>query len=117
MLILILILIAGISIALAIVKKDENSFLLLGLCASMILMFSGIIIYTAKIGGLSKSQELFLFLSPNIKAWIQYLIITLNNLGYLIAVGRYLFPTFLLLIAINYSMIPFIRRNKIWKEH
>lgn len=112
MLILILIFLAMVSIALAILKRDENSLLLLGLCGSLVLMFSGIIIYTAKIGGLSGSQEVFLFLSPQIKNWIQYMIITLDMLGYLIAVGRYLFPTFLLLIAVNYSMIPFIRQHK-----
>jgi hypothetical protein len=113
-LILILILLGIISITLAIFKRDENSLLLLGLCGSLILMFSGIIIYTAKIGGLNGSQEVFLFLSPKIKNWIQYMVIRLDTLGYLIAVGRYLFPSFLLLIAINYSMIPFIRRYTRW---
>jgi len=114
MLIFILIFIAIISITLVIVKRDENAFLLLGLCGSLILMFSGIIIYTAKVGGLSNSQEVFLFLSPKIRNWIQYKIITLDKLGYLIAIGRYLFPCFLLLIAVNYSMIPFIRRHNPW---
>jgi len=114
MLILILVFIAIVSIVLVIVKRDENAFLLLGLCGSLILMFSGIIIYTAKIGGLNSAQEAFLFLSPKIRNWIQYKIITLDKLGYIIAIGRYLFPCFLLLIAINYSMIPFIRRHNTW---
>lgn len=114
MLILILIFLAVFSIILVVFKRDINSLLLLGLCASLILMFSGIIIYTAKIGGLKASQELFLFLSPKIKSQIQYMVITLDKLGYLIAIGRYLFPTFLLLISINYSMIPIIRRNIKW---
>ena len=88
--------------------------LLLGLCTSLILMFSGIIIYTAKIGGLKESQEIFLFLSPVIKIKIQYMVITLDKLGYLIAVGRYLFPAFLLMLAVNYSMNPSIQRNLRW---
>ncbi|MDF2859437.1 MAG: histidine kinase, partial [Neobacillus sp.] len=112
MLILILIFLAMVSITLVIFKRDGNSMLLLGLCGSLILMFSGIIIYTAKIGGLKGSQEIFLFMSPKIKNWLQYMLITLDKIGYLIAIGRYLFPTFLLLIAVNYSMIPFIIRHR-----
>lgn len=110
-LILILTFLAMFSLVLVILKRDGSSMLLLGLCTSLILMFSGIIIYTAKIGGLRASQEVFLFLSPKIKNWIQYMVITLDKIGYLIAIGRYLFPTFLLLLAINYSMVPFIRRH------
>lgn len=103
-----------ISITLVIFKRDKNSILLLALCGNLILMFSGIIIYTAKIGGLSDSQEIFLFLSPKIKNSIQYMVITLDKLGYLIAVGRYLFPTFLLLISINYSMNLFAKGRTKW---
>lgn len=114
MLILILIFLAMISLTLVIYKRDKNSLLLLGLCGSLILMFSGIIIYTAKIGGLRKAQEIFLFLSPAIRNQIQFMVITLDKLGYLIAIGRYLFPTFFLLISVNNSMIPFIQRNMKW---
>ncbi len=114
MLILILVFLAIISISLVILKRDKNSMLLLGLCTSLILMFSGIIIYTAKIGGVSGAQEVFLFLSPTIKNKIQYMVITLDKLGYLIAIGRFLFPAFLLMLALNYSMIPFIQRNLRW---
>lgn len=112
MLIIILIFLALMAIMLVIVKHDENSLLLLGLCGSMIAMFSGIIIYTAKIGGLTDTQQMFLFMSPGIKSWLQYMEITLDRLGYIIAIGRYLFPTFLLFIAMDYTMIPPIRRHR-----
>ncbi|WP_407314041.1 ATP-binding protein [Desulfosporosinus sp. SB140] len=112
MLCIILLVLAVLAIMLVIVKHDENSLLLFGLHGSLIAMFSGVIIYTAKIGGLSDAQEIFLFMSPDIKVWLQYLNITLDKLGYLIALGRYLFPTFLLFIAMNYSMIHFVRRNR-----
>ncbi|OLN30794.1 sensor histidine kinase [Desulfosporosinus metallidurans] len=112
MLCIILLVLAVLAIMLVIVKHDENSLLLFGLHGSLIAMFSGIIIYTAKIGGLSDAQEVFLFMSPVIKIWLQYLNITLDKLGYLIALGRYLFPTFLLFIAMNYSMIHFVRRYR-----
>lgn len=113
MLIIILIILAIIAILFVIFKHDENSLFVVGLYGSSIAMFSGIIIYTAKIGGLSDTQKIFLFMSPGIKTWFQYMDITLDRLGYLIAVGRYLFPTFLLFIAMNYSMIPFIRKHKV----
>jgi Signal transduction histidine kinase len=112
MLCIILLVLAILAIILVIVKHDENSLLLFGLHGSLIAMFSGVIIYTAKIGGLSDAQEIFLFMSPDIKIWLQYLNITLDKLGYLIALGRYLFPTFLLFIAMNYSMIHFVRRYR-----
>lgn len=112
MLCIILLVLAILAIMLVIVKHDENSLLLFGLHGSLIAMFSGVIIYTAKIGGLSDAQEIFLFMSPSIKVWLQYLNITLDKLGYLIALGRYLFPTFLLFISLNYSMIPFVRRKR-----
>lgn len=113
MLIVILLFLAIIAIMLVIFKHDENSWLLFGMCCSMITMFSGIIIYTAKMGGLTNSQEIFLFMSAGLKVWLQYLYITLDQLGYIIAIGRYLFPTFLLFIAMNYSMIPLIRRHRV----
>lgn len=114
MLIIILLILLMDSIILAIIKKDVNSLLILGLCGSLIIMLSGIIIYTAKIGGLSDAQYIFLFLSIRIQTKIQYMIITLDKLGYLIAIGRYLFPLFLLLVSIKYSTIPFLHRHARW---
>ncbi len=85
---------------------------MLGLCFSFIFMFIGITIYLAKTGGLSPAQKLFLFFDTRIQRKLSYLIFPLRQLGYMIAIGRYLFPAFLLLIAINYSMIPWVLRYK-----
>lgn len=112
MLIVILLFLVIASVALVVLKRDENSLLVLGLYASFILMLTGIIIYTAKIGGLNRQQEIFLFLFPSIKTWVQYQIITLDSLGYMIAVGRYLFPVFFLISALNYSNSPFVIRHR-----
>jgi signal transduction histidine kinase len=114
MLIIILILLLIDSVILAIMKKDVNSLLIFGLCGSLIVMLSGIIIYTAKIGGLSDAQTVFLFLSVRIQDYIQYMIITLDRLGYMIAVGRYLFPLFLLLISLKYSTVKFFKDHSDW---
>ncbi len=95
-------------------RESANYLLSFGLCASLIVMFTGIIVYTAKIGGLSDAQYIFLFLSMHIQTHIQDMIITLDRLGYLIAIGRYVFPYFLLMIAFKYSTIPFIFRHIRW---
>ena len=114
MLIIILVVLFLDSIILTVMRKNINSLLFFGLCTSLILMLAGIILYTAKIGGLSHAQYIFLFLSVRIQTWMQYIVITLDKLGYMIAVGRYLFPYFLLMISIKYSTVPFISRNRKW---
>ncbi|ROR25313.1 histidine kinase/DNA gyrase B/HSP90-like ATPase [Mobilisporobacter senegalensis] len=100
------------SILLLIVRRNKESFYLLGMCLSLAIQLTGILIYIAKKGGISRELQEFFFLSLKIKTKIQYLLITLDLLGTIIAVGRYLFPLFLLLLAIKYSMIPWIRRGK-----
>lgn len=47
----------------------------------------------------------FLFMSMQLKTAIQHLSISLNIIGYMTAIGRYLFPFFLLQIAMRYSVI------------
>lgn len=100
------------SILLLIVRRNKESFYLLGMCLSLAIQLAGILIYIAKKGGISRELLEFFFLSLKIKTQIQYLLITLDLLGTIIAIGRYLFPLFLLLLAIKYSMIPWIRREK-----
>lgn len=92
-------------------RKSKESIYLLGMCVSLLLQLSGILIFIAKKGGYSREVMDFLFFSPQVKSWVQYRLITLNAMGYLIALGRYLFPTFLLLMAMHYSMLPLLRRH------
>lgn len=112
MLFIVLLFLAVSSIALFFLKRDRQTLLMLGLCFSFICMFVGIIIYQAKTGGLTYEQKLFLFFDTRIQRKLSYLIFPLRKLGYMIAIGRYLFPAFLLLIGINYSMIPALLRHK-----
>ena len=81
------------------VKKNWESLLLVGLCLSLTVYFVGLMLFIAKKGGLSHEVMNFLFLNPSIRSWVQYRFITLGQLGYLVAVGRYLFPLFLLELA------------------
>lgn len=69
--------------------------------------------FYCKKGGISQEVLTFLYFSRNIYRKMQYFLITLGQLGYLIAIGRSLFP-FLLRIAMNYSMLPGLRKRKTW---
>ncbi|MCI8664976.1 MAG: HAMP domain-containing histidine kinase [Hungatella sp.] len=110
MLLIVLVFLAVSSVALFFLKRDQQTIWLLGLCFSFICMFVGITIYLAKTGGLSPEQKMFLFFDTRIQRRLSYLMIPLRKLGYIIAIGRYLFPLFLLLTAVHYSMIPAILR-------
>lgn len=112
MLILLMIFLIIASILLMLLKRNKESFYLLGMCISLAVHLTGILIFIAKKGGISSSLQDFIFLSRSIKTSIQYLLITLDSLGFIIAVGRYTFPLFFLLLAMNYSMIPWLRRKQ-----
>lgn len=114
MLIILTICLVIASIFLILYKKNKDSILLLGLCTSLMLEICGVMLFIAKKGGISQEVLLFLYLSKEIYRRMQYFLITLNHLGYLIALGRTLFPFFLLRIAMNYSMIPQLRKSKAW---
>ena len=110
MLLIVLLFLAVSSVALFFLKRDQRTVWMLGLCFSFIFMFVGIIIYLAKTGGLSPEQKMFLFFDTRIQRRLSYMIFPLQKLGYMIAIGRYLFPPFLLMIAMNYSMVPAVLR-------
>ena len=93
------------------VKRSRESLLLTALCLSLTVYFLGILVYIAKKGGYSPEILRFLFCSNQIRTWVQYRFITFSQLGYIIAVGRFLFPPFLLAIALHYSMLPVIRQR------
>lgn len=99
------------SVMIMYVKKGKESFYLFGMCFSLMLEVLGIMIFIAKKGGVSSEVMTFLYFSPKIQHHFQYLLITLNTLGYMTALGKLLFPYFLIKLAMVYSMIPFIRKN------
>ena len=82
------------SILLIFLQKKRESILLLGLCVSLMLEIGGVMIFIAKKGGLSPEVIQFLYFSKGIQDQIRYFLITLGQLGYLIAIGRILFPFF-----------------------
>ena len=111
MLIFLTIVLVVASILILFIKKSKESILLFGLCFSLMLEICGVMIFIAKKGGISTEVLQFLYFSKEIKNTMQYFLITLNQLGYLIAIGRVLFPFFMIEIAMNYSMVSVIRRE------
>ncbi len=105
-----LFLIVAVAFILIIRRNKETAYLLL-LCLSLAFHLFGIMLYMAKKGGINRDLQSFLFLSDKIKVMLQYYLITLDKLGIIISVGRVLFPTILLLIALDFSMISWIRDN------
>ena len=99
------------SLAILCLKKSKESVFLLGMCVSLMLQFSGILLFIAKKGGFTQDVLRFLFFSTAIKTRVQYLFVTLDTMGYLIALGRYLFPLFLLEFALCYTVLPWLRRR------
>ena len=82
------------SIFLILYRKNKDSILLLGLCTSLMLEICGVMLFIAKKGGISQEVLSFLYFSMDIYRRMQYFLITLSQLGYLIAMGRTLFPFF-----------------------
>lgn len=73
-------------------KKTWESLLLSAMCLALTVYFTGMLLFIAKKGGYSPEIMQFLFLNYHIRVWVQYRFVTLGQLGYLIALGRFLFP-------------------------
>ena len=58
----------------------------MGLCVSLMLEICGVMIFIAKKGGISLEVVHFLYFSKTVQTRLQYFLITLNQLGYLIAI-------------------------------
>ncbi len=90
-------------------RRNRESLLLAALCMSLTIYLVGIMLLIAKRGGISDSVESFLYFTRDVRRWFQYRLITFNQLGLIVNVGRHLFPMFMLLMAERYSMVRFIR--------
>ena len=112
MLIILLLIMLVTTIYLVFRRKDILSFCVLMICTSFLFIFLGVITTIAKSGGYSKSSIRFLFLDKSIQVFLRNMPVTFGMIGYLVAIGRTIFPYFLLLLAIECSMIVWIRRNR-----
>lgn len=112
MLVLVVILMAAATLVVAVNRRDVLSLYLCGLSASFVLMMCGVVTYVAKMGGYNTMQRLFLFLVPSLQLWLQSLPVPLGTLGYMVALGRSLFPYFLLCLGIYHSNLRWVRRHE-----
>lgn len=93
-----------------ILRHNRESLLLAALCTSLTVYLVGIMLLISKKGGISAEVESFLFFSHGVRLWFQFRIVTFDQLGMVINVGRHLFPLFLLLMTERYTMVPLIRK-------
>lgn len=99
------------AISLLIAKGNSKEYKLLGVSLLWLaLNVLTIIIYISKKGGINPQMTPFLFLNHEIKRFLQYLAIRLSHLGYLMAIGRTLFPLFILKTALKNNMVPRFRK-------
>ena len=84
-------------------KRKKEYGLLCALAASLLLYLTFMLIYIAKKGGIGQSLSTVLFVTDGLRRRLQYLRLTLRQLGYGLAVGRYLFPYLFLLVALHHS--------------
>lgn len=95
-------------------KRKKEYLLLCALAASLVVYLVFILMYIAKKGGIGGSLRSVLFLSEHLRRQLQFAQLTLAQQGYGLAIGRYLFPWFFLLIALYYSdsvRLEWLRRH------
>ena len=91
-------------------KKTLFIFLLTLLSLDMFLFF--VFVYFAKRGGINGNLNHFFFLSHSIRESFQNMILTIPQLGYLLSIGRFLFPSLALFLSLNitYSNLRWFSR-------
>lgn len=104
-------LITIISFVIMLFKRNRETFYIFMVCLTLAIFIIAELMYIAKKGGISQGVEVFYYLTNEVRLEFQYYAILLKNLGFLLAVGRFLFPLYLILLAVTYSAIPFLRRN------
>lgn len=113
MLVLIVALMAVATVIVAENRRDGLSFYFVSMCASLVVMMCGVVTYIAKMGGYNTARVFFLFLMPKLQIWLRDLPIPLSQLGYTVALGRCLFPYFLVCIGVYHTHITWVRRHQI----
>lgn len=100
------------SLVLFLTKRNKETGLILGLCLALGLHWMTVLTYIAKKGGIARDMQTLLYGVIEVRHALQYLVTTLQELGYVMAIGRYLVPLLLIWLALSYSMDPAIRRKR-----
>ena len=91
------------AVILLISRRNTETILIAALNFSLAEFWYIMLIYISKKGGFTVQMETLLFGTRAIRLKLQYLIFTLNQLGFVMAIGRFLFPLFLMWLALYYS--------------
>lgn len=91
------------SLLLLVLRRDMRGLFLFLAVASISFFFYTTIVYIAKKGGISNATTVFLYGTNSIRLKLLRRVYTMNRLGFMMALGRYLSPYFLLLSALNMS--------------
>lgn len=91
------------AVILLISRRNTETILIAALNFSLAEFWYIMLIYISKKGGFTVQMEKLLFGTHAIRLKLQYLIFTLNRLGFVMAIGRFLFPLFLIWLTIYYS--------------
>lgn len=90
MVILVMLLLLLGSIALFITKRSRETGFILALISTLALHWMCVLTYIAKKGGISADVQTLLFGLASVRRALQYMLVTLRQLGFAMAVGRYL---------------------------
>src|SRR5699024_4948594 len=101
------------SILMLVVKRNKETFYIFGWSISLTILIIGIMLYIANKGGISKDLQDFYFFNSVIKKYAQYFYLTTSTLWFIVAIGMYSFPVFLVLLAIHYSGFEWLKKNKL----
>lgn len=89
------------------INRNRRSVLILLTSLSLVLFIIGILLYISKKGGISPQMSMILYGFRWIRNKMQYARLTLDQLGYFLAFGRYSFPFFLLATCFDMSYSDF----------
>lgn len=110
MLILLLLFFVIVAIVIPFFYRAREGVSISSLLLSLVLMVGVVLVYMAKKGGIEDEFLSFFFLTRRGRDWLRFLPLTLHQLGFLLAIGRCLFPYCLLKVAVSYSLSPRARR-------
>ena len=93
----------AMSMALLFLRRDQRSLLLFLAVGSVSFFLYTISVYIAKKGGITEFTTFVLFGTNGVRQHLLTQVYTVHNLGFMMALGRYLSPYFLLLSALDLS--------------
>lgn len=96
----------AVSAVFAVVRRKKEYLLLCALAASLSVYLLFMLTYIAKKGGIVEPLSTVLFVTSGFRHTLQYAIMTLQQLGYGMAIGRFTFPWLFLLTALESSSDP-----------